>query len=35
MTTWRMEPDGHRTWYVSAHRAYAAAMAEGVEMTEG
>ena len=35
MTTWRMEPDGHRTWYVPAHRAHAAAMAEGVEMTEG
>ena len=35
MTIWRMGPDGHRTWYVPAHRAHAAAMAEGVEMTEG
>ena len=34
MATWRMEPDGHRTWYVPAHRAYAAAMAEDGEMTE-
>ena len=34
MATWRMEPDGHRTWYVPAHRAHAAAMAEDGEMTE-
>ena len=34
MTTWRMKPDGRRTWYVPAHRAYAAAMTEGVELTE-
>ena len=34
MTTWRMKPDGRRTWYVPAHRAYAAAMTEAVELTE-
>ena len=34
MTIWRMGPDGHRTWYVPAHRAHAAAMAEDGEMTE-
>ncbi len=34
MTIWRMKPDGRRTWYVPAHRAYAAAMTEGVELNE-
>ena len=29
-----MEPDGRRTWYGTAHRAYAAAMAEDGALTE-
>ena len=33
MTTWRMTPHGRRRWYVPAHRAYAAAMTEGDELT--
>ena len=34
MTTWSMTPNGRRRWYVPAHRAYAAAMTEGDELTE-
>ena len=33
MTTWRTGPDGQRTWYVPAHRAYSAAMVENDELT--
>ena len=29
-----MTPNGRRGWYVPAHRAYAAAMTEGDELTE-
>ena len=34
LTTWRTGPDGRRTWYVPAHRAYAAAMVEHDELTD-